>query len=679
MAGMVYLSVMGRLRRWSRRETARANVRRARATALALLTATATLAVLLAVLSHQAWPPVVVAILGTLPALYLAWLAVPGVISPPEPATAGKPALPGSAEGPMGRPLEEVTDPFALEVHRPLQPEGVQHDLPVLPAYVPRAHDAALAGLVTAAAAGTSGIAVLVGGSSTGKTRACWEALQLVRDQPEQWRLWHPIDPARPTAALRELVAIGPRTVVWLNEAQFYLDVLEGGLGEQVAAGLRALLRDRDRAPVLVLATLWPQFWHTLTSRPPVGPDPHEQARELLVGHDITVPPAFTAAQLAEATAASDVRLAAAAEAQDGQVTQFLAGVPELLARYRNAPPAAKALIHAGMDARRLGMRSALSGDFLETAAPGYLTDSEWDQLAEAWLDQALAYTAADAKGIRGPLTRIRPRLGHRAAGADDGLSGAFYRLADYLDQYGRRARRGQIVPPSTWQAALDHLHDPADTTRLADRALERMLYCYAIPLYRHAANAGDERAAWGLAGLLARRGDLDQAEQVLRTRADVGDQHAAEELARALARRGDLRGLGARADADDWDTAEPLARPLAKRGGKHSAWRQVWDMVQGGNTDELYALANAGLPAERDDLDDLRARADTGDLDAAMQLAELLVERGDLDELRARVRIGDRFAALCLPWALTRQGRDEEAQRLRRFGLNPDGSIARA
>ena len=197
-----------------------------------------------------------------------------------------------------GWPLAEVTDPFALEVHRPVQPENPQPGLPVLPAYVPREHDAELGRVVRAAAEGSSGIAVLVGGSSTGKTRACWEALQLLRDRPEPWRLWHPIDPSRPDAALRELPGIGPRTVVWLNEAQFYLDTADGGLGERVAAGLRELLRDPARAPVLVLATLWPQFWDGLTARPPGGADPHAQARELLAGHDITVPAAFTAAQL---------------------------------------------------------------------------------------------------------------------------------------------------------------------------------------------------------------------------------------------------------------------------------------------------------------------------------------------------------------------------------------------
>jgi hypothetical protein len=170
--------------------------------------------------------------------------------------------------------------------------------------------------------------------------------------------------------------------VVWLNEAQLYLDVAEGGLGEQVAAGLRELLRDPARAPVLVLATLWPQFWDGLTVRPAVNaPDPHAQARELLqLGSNITVPAAFTTDQLQQLREAGDARLAqAAAGAQDGQVTQFLAGAPQLLARYRTAPPSAAALIHAAMDARRLGTGIALPQAFLEAAAPppGYLTNTE--------------------------------------------------------------------------------------------------------------------------------------------------------------------------------------------------------------------------------------------------------------------------------------------------------------
>jgi NACHT N-terminal Helical domain 1 len=40
-----------------------------------------------------------------------------------------------------GQPLEEVADPFALEVHRPVQPEDAPPELPILPAYIAREHD----------------------------------------------------------------------------------------------------------------------------------------------------------------------------------------------------------------------------------------------------------------------------------------------------------------------------------------------------------------------------------------------------------------------------------------------------------------------------------------------------------------------------------------------------------
>jgi hypothetical protein len=105
----------------------------------------------------------------------------------------------------------------------------------------------------------------------------------------------------------------------------------------------------------------------------------------------------------------------AQASARDRELIQFLAGAPELLVRYRNAPPAARALIHAAMDARRLGTGIGLPQAFLDASAPGYLT-AEWDGLREDWLEKALAYTADPCKGAHGPLTRIRPRPARNAA-----------------------------------------------------------------------------------------------------------------------------------------------------------------------------------------------------------------------------------------------------------------------
>ena len=101
-------------------------------------------------------------------------------------------------------------------------------------------------------------------------------------------------------------------------------------------------------------------------------------------------------------------------------------------------------------------------------------------------------------------------------------------------------------MPASTWEALVSHVRDPADLKRLADSAKARLLYCYAIPLYRHASDDGI--AVGWLARLLVRRGDLDEAMQILRTRADVGDWYAADQLAGLLLERGDVDELRARA-----------------------------------------------------------------------------------------------------------------------------------
>jgi hypothetical protein len=113
----------------------------------------------------------------------------------------------------LGRPISEC-DPIDLEVRRAIVLPGQDGAVPVLPSYVPRAHDARLGEVVAVAAGGASRLVVLVGGSSTGKTRACWEAIQGL---PDNWRVWHPIDPSRPDAAVQALAEVGPYTAVWLN------------------------------------------------------------------------------------------------------------------------------------------------------------------------------------------------------------------------------------------------------------------------------------------------------------------------------------------------------------------------------------------------------------------------------------------------------------------------------
>ena len=75
------------------------------------------------------------------------------------------------------------------------------------------------------------------------------------------------------------------------------------------------------------------------------------------------------------------------------------------------------------------------------------------------------------------------------------------YTVADYLLRHATRERRYARVPASTWDAAFRHLRDPSDAARLANSAESRLLYRYAIPLYRHDAGDGDAAPSGQSAG----------------------------------------------------------------------------------------------------------------------------------------------------------------------------------
>ncbi|MFJ9542983.1 tetratricopeptide repeat protein [Streptomyces sp. NPDC101225] len=425
---------------------------------------------------------------------------------------------------PVGRPIADV-GPYELEVHHAITLPGGNGRLP---AYVRRAHDDELRRIVATAAAGSSGVVMLVGTPSTGKTRACFEAIQQL---PDAWRLWHPIAPDRPRAARADLDRVGPRTVVWLNDAHHYLFHDEDG--EAIAAGLRMLLADASRAPVLVMGTIWsgPGYYERLQTAVPRGyADPCAQARVLLADRCLHVPEAFTADEVQALHRSGDARLvAAAASAQDGMITQFLAAGFDLLHLYETAPPGPRALLDAAIDARRLGHPPGLPLPFLAAAAEGYLNDTQWALLEDNWLEQALSQLTAAIKGARGPLhPQKRPRGAFTQPLA---APGQLYRLADFLDSYGRTTRRLQRIPALLWHAALQHC-DLETARTLATAAAARGLLEPACRLW---AKAGADRH---VAQCLARAGRLDEALPWFERASERGDRtalgHAAMELAAA-------------------------------------------------------------------------------------------------------------------------------------------------
>ncbi|MEV5186666.1 hypothetical protein [Streptomyces werraensis] len=557
---------------------------------------------------------------------------------------------------PMGLPIREITDPFALEVHRAID-IGAQEgtSLPLLPAYVERSHDIQISEKMLEAMNGQSQIAVLVGDSSSGKTRACWEAVQKL---PGEWRLWHPIEPSRSDAVLENLASVGRQTVIWLNELQHYLLTPPGDLGERTAAALRALMCDKARSPVLILATIWPEHWATLVTVPEQSQvsDPHSQARALLTGNDIHVASRFLESdlELLADAAGIDPRVDyAMRHAEQGQVTQYLAGAPALLERYVNAPGAARAVISAAMDIRRLGHGVAIPYSLIEDSAGGYLTDQQWDHLPDNWLEEALSYATQPIRGARGPLSRIRPRRGEPRP------SEPHYRLADYLDQYGRDARGDADLPAVLWDSLLAHA-DAGSCVRLAEAAVKRRFFRAAVAFCRKAAVGGHTEALSLAAGTLWSCGRQDDAIAWYRAAVAAGEWRAVNEAANLLWKKGE------RSAALDWleeaSMGAPAPAPLAYAGDL--LWRD--GDVEAAIEWYQKAATNGDLQAARfldcveeepgrvdESLEVLEGRAHAGDVSALSIAAKILEEEGRTREavgyyMRA-VREGDVGAVECL------------------------------
>jgi tetratricopeptide (TPR) repeat protein len=557
------------------------------------------------------------------------------------------------AEGPDHHGLAiQGLDPIHLEVHASIEAGEDKAGSGALPLYVKREHDDWLAKVVSDANAGESQLAVLVGDSSTGKTRACWEAIQ---NLPSSWRLWHPIQPSRPEAAAEILNVVGSHTVLWLNEIDRYLLTPESGIGEYVAVLITALLRDPRRRPVLVLGTIWPEYWAILATEPSAAGerDLHAQARALLTGRSRQVSAEFSGRsyRIMQAAALRDPRLAEAlANAHDGHITQYLAGVPVLLERYDNAPSPARALIDAAIDARRLGHSAGLPRALLEAAAPFYMTDQQWDELGEDWFDKAITYTTAPCRGVRGPLTRFRPRMN------GDSVPGVtFYKVPDYLEQLGRAVRKDFTPGTEVWDiyarfGTFDSL------AHIASEAAARALPTCALKLWIAAADSGDRYALWQAASILQELGRPDEALGWYQRLADDGDVAAFEVAARML------QDFGRPNEALDWykeaaelgdafalhEAVELLC--MSDRADEASRWI---DVLQG--SDQIAALRHlawlAATAGQTDRAILLYQRAlDAGDTDIESEIARMLERAGRIDEalawyLRA-ADSGDLYAA---------------------------------
>lgn len=478
---------------------------------------------------------------------------------------------------------------------------------PPWPPYVVRVHDLYTNNVIRDCVAGDSRLVLLVGATGSGKTRSCLEALRLL---PDDWRVWQPESSGDLDAVLSGAAPIGPRTAVWLGDAERHLLDPADGPREHIAEGLLTRLRDPQGGPVLILGTLREESWQSLTaSRRVPESDPHRQARALIrLGTRIQVPLHLGEAELAafRDLAATDPRLAEVmARTRDGEVIPWFATAAVQTERYHSVPPEARALVDAAVDARRHGHGAALPLPLLVAAAVGYLTGEQRQHLAVDWAERALAGLADDGPGSL--LVRVPPSPGE----PKDALPR--YRLSEHIEQYGRGVRHDLAPPNDLWEALAAYAAGPEDleaVARVADehgatdratrfRLLARLPEDAADGAQPRTASAGEpqetlltltEAGARRLRGLL-QRDDLTAAEvrsAVARAlewlRTDGG----------SLTAQFVYNGLLGRADLSAGEAAEAVEHAVD------------WLDDHGGSPAAQFVL---GRLLERDDLDDLAAR----------------------------------------------------------------------
>ncbi|GIH11197.1 hypothetical protein Rhe02_92640 [Rhizocola hellebori] len=261
---------------------------------------------------------------------------------------------------------------------------------------------------------------------------------------------------------------------------------------------------------------------------------------------------------------------------------------------------------------------------------------------------------------------------------ADAGDFDAARRLATLLRSRGlaaelrERANRGHAFAAVQLSALLREGGDPdgavavlrahADRDHQSAEQLASLLRELGdVEQLRQRVGVGDLAAGLQLAGLLRQRGDLAEAVAVLRPFAET-DWTAAERLAALLLEQDDVEGaiVVLRRHADyEWEATRTLANVLEHRGDLAGAIDAVRLFADRPHWQAPELLAR--LLQQQGDVEQLRQRADGGDIKAAEQLAVLLLERGHVDQLRHRADQGDNMAAKRLASWLWERGDVEQ------------------
>lgn len=503
--------------------------------------------------------------------------------------------------------------------------------LPELPPFLFRPHDDELREAMEHP--GFNPLIFLIGKTTVGRTRSMYEALIAVLPD---WKVVRP----RNSAELITLARPGflpPQTVVWLDEAEYYLD---GADPAGVVHALRALLR--SNGPVLVLGSLRAPLPDRFVRLPDnYAGDLHRETRELLQQAVlISVPDALTEDELKvlDRPEMYDPRwiAARAASGDDRRVVQILGGGTALALQYDNdGNPGRRALHTTVVDVHRLGLQGPVPLTLLRAATMANLTPEQRvaPSLSDfrSWFDSALADSTTDLNGVSA-LSLVRTGTG---IGSADAVV-----MHPYLVQHGAARRRSIPVPSGTWEALIAHTAGNADRVRVAWEAYGRGLWRIAALTAAPAAHAGDLDAIRVLEQTLRVTEQWEEAMKWRERAVELGNAHLIRLQIEYLERldssgSDDQREVVALllrlADAGDADAMHRLAVRSREAGDEEQVLVWLRRAAAAGYVHASYALHCQGMEEEAIAL--LRTAAAVGHGDAMGQLVVFLDANGQSDE----------------------------------------------
>lgn len=408
---------------------------------------------------------------------------------------------------------------------------------------------------------------------------------------------------------------------------------------------------------VVILASCWPEHVRELRGsdekpRRPDEPggtaasrrDRHPGAVDVLRrAQEITVR-SFSERErgAAENLAAGDRRLEVALEYRDFNVTEVLAGAPELIRRYERGTPEARAVLEAAVDAGRVGVESPMSADLLRDGARGYLSAARPD---DRWFEPALAELtrldrstsllipsstriAARSSATASPTTSAS-RSGNNGAGC--GCRMLFGVRCSLVSPMSTTWFASPTAPSSGRCTATSSGWWPGRPTG-GDEDARRYAQALANWSSGDLDGMGDEFAV-ATGRVLASRGEIATLT-VVADRDDAG-LGPSPVLGYYLEGRRDVAGLRARAATGDWAAAFMLSQLLVAR----DALDDLRAAMRVPGAPAGLQLIVAGVLADRGLRDELAIRADAGNAAAEWRIVGMLAAEGQWAELRTRLR----------------------------------------